>query len=157
MSTTKKVVSKTRSILGINLSTKIPNEMKAIIEVIKANKGKANVSFDALFKQFVIQMNLISKSKSNLKTRFRRLLYRNLEGVLLKNSIQSAKFNLKANINGIVVKAKDKIEYKANGDAVTNTVDNNSFSFQVKEVKTVNERKISKALLTKIAKLKDES
>tara|TARA_R110002012_G_C11610104_1_gene608092 strand:- start:829 stop:1323 length:495 start_codon:yes stop_codon:yes gene_type:complete len=152
--TTKKVV-KTRDILGVSLSKKLPNEVKATIEVIKANKGKVNVPFETLYSQYVTEMSKISKSKSNLKTRFRRILYRNLEGILLKNSIQSAKFNLKANIKGITIKTKNPIEYKANGDAVTLTVDENFYSFKVlKKISTNDSLAISKELLSKVAELK---
>lgn len=146
---------KRREILGISLSKKLPNEVVATIEVIKANKGKVNVPFETLFNEYVNEMKKISKSKSNLKTRFRRILYRNLEGILLKNSIQSAKFNLKANIKGIVIKPKNTIEYKANGDAITSTVDNNFYSFKVLTKITTNEKlEITKELLSKVAELK---
>ena len=100
-------------------------------------------------------MSKISKSKSNLKTRFRRLLYRNLEGILLKNSIQSAKFNLKANIKGIIIKPKNTIEYKLNGDAIISTVDTNFYSFKVlKSIETIKEQKITAKLLERINELK---
>lgn len=153
----KKVVKKSvkREILGVKLSKKLPNEVVATIKVIQANKGKVNIPFDVLFEQYVKEMSLISKSKSNLKTRFRRILYRNLEGVILKGSIQSAKFNLKANIKGITIKPKNVIEYKVNGDAITSTVDTNEFSFRVlKKVTTTQKLEVSKALLSKIAELK---
>jgi len=154
---TEKVVkvSKRRDILGISLSEKLPNEMIATIEVIKSNKGKVNVPFNTLFNEYVNEMKKISKSKSNLKTRFRRILYRNLEGILLKNSIQSAKFNLNANIKGIVIKPKNTIEYKSNGDAITSTVDENYFSFKVlKQISTNEKLEITKSLLEKVAQLK---
>ena len=148
-------VAKNRDILGIKLSKKLPNEVIATIEVIKANKGKANVPFNTLYNEYLNEMKKISKSKSNLKTRFRRILYRNLEGILLKNSIQSAKFNLKANIKGITIKAKDVIEYKGNGDAVIETVDNNFFSFKVlKQISTIEKSEITAELLAKINELK---
>ena len=153
----KKIVVKQvkRDILGVKLSSKLPNEMIATIEVIKNNKGKVNVPFETLFNQYVIEMNKISKSKSNLKTRFRRLLYRNLEGILLKNSIQSAKFNLKANIKGIIIKPKNVIEYKDNGDAITSTVDTNFYSFKIlKSISTIKEQKITAKLLERINELK---
>jgi hypothetical protein len=150
---TKKQVK--RDILGISLSEKLPNEVIATIEVIKANKGKVNVPFDTLFNEYVIEMKKISKSNSNLKTRFRRILYRNLEGILLKNSIQSAKFNLKANIKGIIIKPKNTIEYKDNGDAITSTVDTNFYSFKVlKNISTIKEQKITAKLLERINELK---
>ena len=153
--TTQKATSKRRSILGVQLSKKLPNEVVATIEVIKANKGKVNVPFNTLFDEYVKEMSKISKSKSNLKTRFRRILYRNLEGILLKNSIQSAKFNLKANIKGITIKPKNRIEYKANGDAITSTVDLNYFSFKVNKTYTkVDKLEITKELLSKVAELK---
>jgi hypothetical protein len=156
--TEKQVITKKetkRNICGIKLSEKLPNEMIATIKVIEANKGKVNVPFETLFNQYVIEMSKISKSKSNLKTRFRRLLYRNLEGILLKNSIQSAKFNLKANIKGIIIKPKNVIEYKDNGDAVTSTVDTNFYSFKVlKNISTIKEQKITAKLLERINELK---
>lgn len=157
-STENQVVTKKetkRDILGIKLSKKLPNEMIATIEVIKNNKGKVNVPFDTLFNEYVNEMKKISKSQSNLKTRFRRLLYRNLEGILLKNSIQSAKFNIKANVKGIIIKPKNVIEYKANGDAITSSVDQNYYSFRVlKNVDTINEQKITAKLLERINELK---
>ena len=100
-------------------------------------------------------MNKISKSKSNLKTRFRRILYRNLEGILLKNSIQSAKFNLKANIKGITIKSKEPILYKDNGDAIISTVDENFYSFRVlKKITTIEKNEITAQLLKSINELK---
>lgn len=144
-----------RQILGISLSNKLPNEVTATIEVIKANKGKVNVPFDTLYNEYLIEMRKISKSNSNLKTRFRRILYRNLEGIILKNSIQSAKFNLKANIKGITIKPKNVIEYKDNGDAITNTVDTNFYSFRVlKQISTIKEQVITAELLAKVNELK---
>ena len=154
--TTKKVIVK-RDILGVKLSTKLPNEMIATIEVIKKNKGRVNVSFDELYNLYVTEMKKISKSQSNLKTRFRRLLYRNLEGILLKNSIQSAKFNLKANIKGIIIKPKNVIEFKDNGDAITSSVDTNFFSFKVlKQVTTIKEQLITDKLLANVLELKNK-
>lgn len=153
--TTKK--STNRNILGVKLSEKLPNEIIASIEVIKQSKGKVNVSFLELYNLFLIELSKISKSKSNTKTRFRRILYRNLEGILLKNSIQSAKFNLKANVSGIIIKAKDPIEFKENGDAITSSVDNNYFTFKVlKKVDTIKELEITNELLAKVLELKNK-
>lgn len=155
--TTTTKTSPKRNILGVKLSDKLPNEMIATIAVIEANKGKVNVSFQELFNLYIIEMKKISKSNSNLKTRFRRILYRNLEGILLKNSIQSAKFNLLANVKGIVIKAKDPIQFKDNGDAVTATVDNNFYSFKVlKNVSTIKELEITNELLAKVLELKNK-
>ena len=148
-------VPKNREILGIKLSKKLPNEVVASIEVIQTFKGKVNVPFETLYSEFLKELAKISKSKSNTKTRFRRILYRNLEGILLKNSIQSAKFNLKANIKGITIKSKTPIEYKANGDAVTETVDKNFYSFRVlKKISTIQKSEITAELLAKINELK---
>tara|TARA_R110000744_G_scaffold39652_2_gene90143 strand:+ start:51 stop:611 length:561 start_codon:yes stop_codon:yes gene_type:complete len=122
-----------REIYGIKLSTKLPKEVKAVIQVIENNKGKGFISFDILFSQYCKELSKVSNSKSNLKTRFRRILYRTVEGVILKKSIQSAKFNLKANIKGIKVQSQLNIEYKTNGDAITNSVDTNFFKFVVAE------------------------
>lgn len=153
---TQKVSTK-RDICGVKLSEKLPNEVIATIEVIKANKGNVNVTFNALFLQFLIEMKKISKSNSNLKTRFRRILSRNLEAILLKNSIQSAKFNLKANIKGIVIKSKDPILFKENGDVVVSSVDDNSFSFKVlKSIETIKEQQITSELLAKVLELKNK-
>ena len=69
-------VAKNREILGIKLSKNLPKEVIATIEVIKANKGAVNVPFDTLYNEYLVEMKKISKSKSNLKTRFRRNLYR---------------------------------------------------------------------------------
>lgn len=152
---TKKVVKATREIYGVKLSTKLPNEVKATLKVIEANKGNKNVPFDKLYQQYVKEMSLISKSKSNLKTRFRRILYRNIEGILLKNSIQSAKFNLKANIKGIKIQTKSPIQYKANGDAVTSSVDTNEFSFILaKNITEVKEAKITASILERVNNFK---
>ena len=158
-SETKKEVAKKvelkRDILGVKLSKKLPNEVIATIEVIKANKGKVNVPFETLYNEYLNEMKKISKSQSNLKTRFRRILYRNLEGIILKNSIQSAKFNLKANIKGIVIKTKNPIEYKTNGDAVTSSVDSNFYSFRVlKKISTIESQVITKDLLEKVNEIR---
>lgn len=151
---TKKVVLK-REILGVKLSKKLPNEMKATIKVIENNNGKTNVPFDTLFNEFVNEMKKISNSKSNLKTRFRRILYRNLEGIVLKNSIQSAKFNLKANIKGLQVKTKTPIQFKDNGDAITKSVDENFFSFKVlKKVSTIDKLELDAKILERVNNFK---
>ena len=151
----KVVVAKNRDILGFKQSQKLPNELIATIEVIKNNKGAVNVPFLILYNEFLVELAKISISKSNLKTRFRRCLYRNLEGILLKNSIQSAKFNIKANIKGIIIKPKDEIKYKVNGDAETNTVDKNFFSFRVlKKISTIQKSEITAELLASINELK---
>ncbi len=152
-----KKVTLMRDILGVKLSTKLPKETIATIATIKTFAGKVNVPFETLFSEFCKELAKISKSQSNRKTRFRRHLYRNLEGILLKNSIQSAKFNLKANIKGIVIKTKEPIIYKSNGDADINSVDNNSYSFKVlKQISTINDLAISKELLARIANLKQQ-
>lgn len=151
----KKQVVKTRSILGKELSTKLPKEMIATIEVIEKFKGKKDVPFDTLYKEFLVELAKISSSTSNQKTRFRRLLYRNLESVLTKNSIQAAKFNLKANIKGIKIKSKNPILFKENQDAITSSVDTNFFTFQVnKVVQTNSELAITTDILERVANLK---
>ena len=161
VSTPKAVViekSTSRIILGKKLSKKLPNEMIATIEVIKKNAQakRVNVPFLTLYNEYLKEMKKISSSKSNLKTRFRRLLYRNLESVLTKNSIQSAKFNLKSNIKGITIKAKNPILFKDNQDAIISSVDENYFSFKVlKNVTTIEKRDIDKAILESIVKLKE--
>jgi hypothetical protein len=148
-------VAKNRDILGIKLSKKLPNEVVATIEVIKKNKGAVNVPFDTLYNEYLVEMNKISKSKSNLKTRFRRNLYRTVEGILLANSIQSAKFNLKANIKGIHIKTKFPIEYNGKGLAVISTVDKNFYSFRVlKKITTIQKSEITAELLASINELK---
>ena len=158
---TKKVVVKkenSRLILGKKLSLKPTKEVLATVEVIKNNASKkaVNVSFDVLFNEFKVELlKLGSKSNSNLKTRFRRCLYRNLEAVLLKNSIQSAKFNIKANLKGITIKAKNTIEFKDNGDAITSTVDSNFYTFRVlKKITVIDKLEITKELLAKVNELK---
>jgi hypothetical protein len=148
-------VAKNRDILGIKLSKKLPNEVVATIEVIKTFKGKVNVPYNTLYSEFLVELAKISKSKSNLRTRFDRILYRNLEGILLKNSIQSAKFNLKANIKGILIKPKNTIEFKTNGDAILSTVRENLYSFKVlKKISTIEKSEITTELLAKINELK---
>jgi len=153
----KEVVKKGRMILGKKLSDKLTNEMIATIEVITKNASKkaVNVPFLTLFNQFCIELALISKSQSNRKTRFRRLLTRNLEAILLKDSLQSAKFNIKANIKGITIKTKSPLEYKSNGDVVISTSDTNFYSFKrLKNISTIQESEISKELFERVANLK---
>lgn len=151
-----KKIRAVREIYGVKLSTKLPNEVKATIDVINSNKGKGFISFDDLYKQYVKALAKYSNSRSNLKTRFRRILYRTVEGVILKQSIQSAKFNLKANIKGIKVMSQSPIELKSNGDANTKSVDTNSFKFviadKVETRKSINATDADKKRALKLSK-----
>ena len=135
-------------------------EQISAIEVIKrlADEKKA-VSFEQFYDLFCKELAKISKSQSNRKTRARRLLYRNVNSSIVKQSEQSKKYNLALNTIGIKIKTKYPIEFiqegKKKGDAITKTVDNNIFSFVVgKNLRPLTKDEIEAKRLKEIEKIK---
>jgi hypothetical protein len=128
---TKKVVKETSRLIGdISLSKKENSESKAMITVIKTLKSDTFYTYEFLKQSWLKELALISKSKSNLKTRFDRLLYRSIESGISRGSIQGLKFNLVANYKGLSIKSKEPVIFKSDFNAELKTVVNNEYSFK---------------------------
>jgi hypothetical protein len=145
-----------RIIYGKELSSQLPSEVRAMISTINKLEPKY-YDYQNLYSQYLFELSLISKSKSNLQTRFDRLLYRNSETAIVKGSIQAVKFNLKTQLSGLSIKAKNPIQYRNNGDADLSSLRDNSFMIKLnKGYKRTDSLQIDSEIKARIKAFKGE-
>jgi hypothetical protein len=145
VATTKTPKAKaTKTLYGVQLSTKPNLELRTALKVVKANADKSNLTFQFLYAEF--KKEIIrggNKVNKNTEGRLRRILYRSIESGVSKESIQGIKFNLSANFRGVKVIVKTPFVFGGKGDVSKSQVENNLYSFKVAKVVTnVKEAKI---------------
>lgn len=149
----EKSTSEKIALVSKNLSYKgkYKKELIATLVVIFQNLGGNFKSFDTLFAEFKRVMNNENPKREgkNDKTRLRRIITRNIEAILLKQSVQSDLINLTSIVEGIKIKSKTPLAYYENGDVDTKTSDLNEYKFLVNKVATDRDEESKKAELAK--------
>ena len=155
---TKKGLVK-REILGRQLSKNLPNEVKAIIDVINeaTEKGTNGLEYTTFYLQYLVALKKYSKSQSNLRTRFDRIISNSIAIPLVRNSVQSAKFNLNANLKGIKILPKNPLQFNERGIVDKTILRNNYFKFVTNKTQTVNlTLKATKGAIEEAKKIKGD-
>ena len=149
---------------------KIPVKQELLFSIITIERfaGEVNVPFKTLYVDFKKNLNA-KRGKAvagkNDKGRLRRSFYRLVEQIEGKKSQQSKDFNIANFVRGIKIKTKFPIEYRVNSkgiqtDAVTDSVDNNFFTFQISSLRPLTEKEkasLLKRKLESIAKAFDKA
>ena len=139
---------------------KIPVKQELLFSIITIERfaGEVNVPFKTLYVDFKKNLNA-KRGKAvagkNDKGRLRRSFYRLIEQIEGKKSQQSKDFNINNFVRGIKIKTKFPIEYRTNSkgiqtDAVTDSVDNNFFTFQISSLRPLTEKEKSSLLKRKL-------